>query len=137
MAGFSDTLIHRLISAVRVGVLTGAGISAESGVDTFRGPSGLWKKFKPEELASMDAFLKNPELVLQWYDYRRKIIKNVKPNPAANLPLVAAEAGAYVVEINTETTEITEKIHESIQGKAGEILPALWQVVKSRYKETK
>ena len=63
-------------------VLTGAGISAESGVETFRGSNGLWSKLKPEELASFDAFLRNPELVWEWYQYRKKIIHEVQPNPA-------------------------------------------------------
>jgi NAD-dependent deacetylase len=65
----------------RVVVLTGAGISAESGVPTFRGKDGLWKKFRPEELATFDAFISNPQLVWEWYEYRRKLISEVKPNP--------------------------------------------------------
>lgn len=64
----------------RVVVLTGAGISAESGVPTFRGENGLWKHFRPEELASVDAFLSNPEIVWEWYAYRRKLISEVQPN---------------------------------------------------------
>ncbi len=63
-------------------VLTGAGISAESGVETFRGSNGLWSRLKPEELADFGAFMRNPELVWEWYNYRKKIIHNVKPNPA-------------------------------------------------------
>ncbi len=66
---------------VPVAVLTGAGISAESGVPTFRGEDGLWKKFKPEELANVDAFLRNPDLVWGWYRHRREIIDKVNPNP--------------------------------------------------------
>jgi NAD-dependent deacetylase len=64
----------------RVAVLTGAGVSQESGVPTFRDKDGLWQKFKPEELASMSAFLKNPTLVWEWYEHRRKVIREVKPN---------------------------------------------------------
>ena len=79
--GFSDELIRRLRAAQRVVVLTGAGISAESGVPTFRAPDGLWSKFKPEELANMEAFLRNPALVWQWYQHRRDILETVKPNP--------------------------------------------------------
>lgn len=78
---FSQRLIQKLKSAKSVAVLTGAGISAESGVPTFRGENGLWKKFKPEELATFDAFIRNPELVWEWYNYRRKLIMEVKPNP--------------------------------------------------------
>jgi NAD-dependent deacetylase len=79
---FSSELVEKVASAVRIGVLTGAGISAESGIATFRGDDGIWKKFKPEELASMDAFMRNPELVWEWYEQRKKIIKEVKPNAA-------------------------------------------------------
>ncbi|MCK4384819.1 MAG: NAD-dependent deacylase [candidate division Zixibacteria bacterium] len=71
-----------LSKETKVVVLTGAGISAESGVPTFRGEDGLWKKFRPEELATFDAFMANPELVWEWYEYRRKIIEEIKPNPA-------------------------------------------------------
>lgn len=62
-------------------VLTGAGISAESGIPTFRGTDGLWKNFRPDEIASPQAFKDNPEFVWEWYDYRRKIISESKPNP--------------------------------------------------------
>jgi len=234
---FSEKLINKLKQAKIVAVLTGAGISAESGVPTFRGEEGLWKKFRPEELANFDAFMRNPELVWEWYNYRKKIIVEVEPNPghyalakmeqyfedfhlitqnvdnlhhragnkriyelhgnimrnrcvdcnkniaeipidqeelprcecgglirpdvvwfgetlpqqvmmnsfavannadvffsigtsaviqpAASLPLEAKHAGAYVVEINTESTVISNLIDESILGKAGEILPQL------------
>jgi NAD-dependent deacetylase len=71
-----------LTKEAKVVVLTGAGISAESGVPTFRGENGLWKKFRPEELATFDAFMANPELVWEWYEYRRRIIEEIKPNPA-------------------------------------------------------
>lgn len=77
----SDKLKSLLSKDTKVAVLTGAGISAESGVPTFRGEDGLWKKFRPEELATFDAFIANPELVWEWYEYRRKIIDEIKPNP--------------------------------------------------------
>ena len=77
----SEKLKEKLNSDTKVVVLTGAGISAESGVPTFRGEDGLWKKFRPEELATVEAFLSNPELVWEWYEYRRKLISQVKPNP--------------------------------------------------------
>ncbi len=78
---FPDELIRALAAAQHVAVLTGAGISAESGVPTFRDKNGLWQKFKPEELASMDGFLRNPELVWEWYQSRRHVIHSVEPNP--------------------------------------------------------
>jgi NAD-dependent deacetylase len=77
----SERLKSLLTRNSKVVVLTGAGISAESGVPTFRGEDGLWKKFRPEELATFDAFMANPELVWEWYEYRRKIINEIKPNP--------------------------------------------------------
>ncbi len=61
---------------------TGAGVSAESGIPTFRGRGGLWEKFKPEELATPEAFQRNPKLVWEWYKWRMEIIFNAKPNPA-------------------------------------------------------
>ena len=61
---------------------TGAGVSAESGVPTFRGRGGLWERFKPEELATPEAFRRNPKLVWEWYKWRMEIIYNAKPNPA-------------------------------------------------------
>jgi NAD-dependent deacetylase len=66
----------------RVAVLTGAGISAESGVPTFRGRDGLWRHYRPEELATPAAFRRDPELVWQWYDWRRGLIGSCAPNPA-------------------------------------------------------
>jgi NAD-dependent deacetylase len=77
----SEKLKSLLVKDTKVAVLTGAGISAESGVPTFRGEEGLWKKFRPEELATFDAFMANPQLVWEWYEYRRKIIDEIKPNP--------------------------------------------------------
>ena len=238
----SDNLRSLLHNTESICVLTGAGVSAESGVETFRGSNGLWSKLKPEELANFDAFMRNPELVWEWYNYRKKIIHDVKPNPAhfaltrlqelvkdftlitqnidnlhiragsknvlelhgniersycidcgkfianvevssenkvphcpscngiirpdivwfgemlpegvfetatdaasrcelflsvgtsavvypaASLPLTARKNGAYVVEINTERTEISQIVNETLLGKAGEILPPLVKI---------
>lgn len=68
--------------ALRVAVLTGAGISAESGVPTFRGEKGLWRQYRPEELATPQAFARNPKLVWEWYDWRRRLIARCEPNAA-------------------------------------------------------
>ncbi|MEK6570352.1 MAG: NAD-dependent deacylase [Bacteroidota bacterium] len=243
---FSERLLEKLASATAVAVLTGAGISAESGVPTFRGNEGLWKKFKPEELANFDAFIRNPDLVWEWYSYRKKLIAEVKPNPghyalaemeklfqefaivtqnidnlhrragstrvyelhgniernycidcgrrfrneeltlgssaphcidckglirpdvvwfgellpsdqwelaeraargadvffsigtsaivypAASLPLTAKEGGAYIVEINAETTPLSGVADESLIGKAGEILVRLVEALRTK-----
>lgn len=76
----SDQLYTKLKEAEYIVAFTGAGISAESGIPTFRGDDGIWKKMKPEELASFDAFMRNTELVWEWYKHRKHIIKTVEPN---------------------------------------------------------
>ncbi len=81
MNGNSSELISRLMNARSVVVLTGAGISAASGVPTFRGEGGLWKNYRPEELATPSAFLRDAGLVWEWYLWRRDLISQVKPNP--------------------------------------------------------
>ena len=79
---FASELIAVLRSARRVVVLTGAGVSAESGVPTFRdAQTGLWANFKPEELATPEAFRRNPKLVWDWYAWRREKVHSVQPNP--------------------------------------------------------
>ncbi len=82
MIDISDDVRVILQRAKKIGVLTGAGVSAESGIATFRGKDGIWSKLNPDELARMDAFLKNPARVLEWYEHRRSIIDNVAPNAA-------------------------------------------------------
>src|SRR5262249_48750978 len=73
----------RLSRARRVLVLTGAGVSAESGIPTFRdAQTGLWARYDPTELASPEGFLTNPNLVWDWYEYRREIVRKSLPNPA-------------------------------------------------------
>jgi NAD-dependent deacetylase len=246
---FSETLLDRLVEADAVAVLTGAGISAESGIPTFRDPDGLWEQFDPQELANVEAFLDNPELVQGWYRHRRQLVEEAAPNeghralaeleahvdaltvitqnvddlhnragsrrvielhgnithnycmdcertagvetvdaaiqegtparcpecdglirpdvvwfgemlppdameaagaatrradvflsigtsavvyPAAQLPLDAQEGGAYVAEINPDTTGITDAVDESIRGPAGTALPALVDAVAER-----
>ena len=78
---FPAPLLTALAGARNVVAFTGAGMSSESGVPTFRGTDGIWKKFKPEELANVDAFMKNPELVWEWYAHRKRIIAGIQPNP--------------------------------------------------------
>ena len=75
-----DNIVDIMQNSRHVVILTGAGISAESGVPTFRGKEGLWGKFKPEELATMEAFMANPEIVWEWYNWRRELMNKVEPN---------------------------------------------------------
>jgi NAD-dependent deacetylase len=111
---FSDTLRARLETAQSVCVLTGAGISAESGVPTFRGEEGLWKKFRPEELANFHAFIRNPDLVWEWYAYRRKLIHEVKPN-AGHYALVELERR---VKDFTLVTQNVDNLHRRAGSKS-------------------
>jgi len=62
-------------------VLSGAGISAESGISTFRDSNGLWENHRIEDVASPEGFARNPQLVLDFYNLRRRQLKEVKPNP--------------------------------------------------------
>lgn len=244
-APFSKTLVERLSNAPSILFMTGAGVSAESGVATFRATDGLWSKFRPEELANVDAFLANPQMVWEWYQARRKVVLEAQPNPghtakaafqelvpavtivtqnidglhqaagshdvvelhgnlrknfcldcgerydnvellreesvqrctdcngmirpdvvwfgellpdaaitraeaeakqasvvfsvgtsslvwpAAGIPLIALDSGAYVVEINPEETPLSRHAHESIRGTSGEVLPWLVEAVRS------
>lgn len=231
----------KLAGARSVVVLTGAGVSAESGVPTFRGADGLWRQYRAEDLATPEAFRRDPKLVWEWYDWRRQLIAKCQPNPAhyaiaflerqapefllitqnvdglhrlagsvgmvelhgnlwrvrclqdgsitdrldipletipprcecggllrpdvvwfgealssdalqhafeaaescdvflvvgtsavvqpaASLPMLARNKGAYVVEVNLEPTPLTPIAHESHHGKAGEILPRLLDI---------
>ena len=100
---FSDKFLKALKDAKRVVVSTGAGDSAESGVPTFRGENGIWNKFKPEELATFDAFQRNPQLVWEWYQHRREIINKIKPNPGH---YAISELGKLVDEFHLITQNV-------------------------------
>ena len=79
----SAELVNCLRNATRVTALTGAGVSQESGLRTFRdAQTGLWSQYKPEDLASPEAFRRNPKLVWDWYAMRRERVAKVQPNPA-------------------------------------------------------
>lgn len=85
-AGLPDSLVRQAAAALararHVCVLTGAGISAESGIPTFRDAlTGLWAKFNPQELATPEAFERNPTLVWDWYESRREHVRHAEPNP--------------------------------------------------------
>lgn len=104
-------LLEKLKDKKYLVVLTGAGVSAESGIPTFRGTDGLWKEFKSEELATPQAFSQNPELVWKWYEHRREIIKKAEPNPA-HLAIARLE------ELFPEFMLITQNI-DNLHRKAG------------------
>jgi NAD-dependent deacetylase len=82
MSGDLDTLARRIQDAKRLTILTGAGVSAASGVPTFRGPAGLWRRHRAEDLATPEAFASDPLLVWEWYAWRREVILACRPNRA-------------------------------------------------------
>lgn len=84
MAPGSDLgMVKQQLAAARsITVLTGAGISADSGVPTFRGADGLWRNYRAEDLATPEAFARDPRLVWEWYNWRRELIATKQPNEA-------------------------------------------------------
>ena len=101
-------ILPEISTARNVVALTGAGISAESGIPTFRGTDGIWNKLKPEELADFGAFLRNPELVSEWYKHRRQVTRVAKPN-GAHLALVEM---ATLFPIFAVITQNIDNLHE-------------------------
>ena len=102
-------LIDSLRAARHVMVLSGAGISAESGLATFRIPqTGLWERFRPEELAMPQAFRRDPALVWGWYEWRRMQVMRASPNPAHR---AVADLQSLVPEL-TLVTQNVDDLHE-------------------------
>lgn len=93
-----------IASARSIAVLTGAGISAESGIPTFRGPGGLWRNFRPEDLATPEAFERDPKMVWEWYDWRRGVIAQAQPN-AGHLALANLEQRARQFTLITQNVD--------------------------------
>ena len=106
-------LIERAAQEIRrarhVCVLTGAGISAESGIPTFRDAlTGLWSRFRPEELATPEAFERDPALVWQWYEWRRELVRQAEPNPGHR---ALAELARHVPRL-TLVTQNVDGLHQ-------------------------
>jgi len=106
-----DEVAAWLATSTRVAVLTGAGISAESGVPTFRGSDGLWRQYRAETLATPEAFERDPALVWEWYDWRRGLIAPVEPN--AGHRVLAGWEGLF-----EDFTVITQNV-DGLHAKAG------------------
>ncbi len=102
-----DEVAARLKSAPRITVLTGAGVSAASGVPTFRGPGGLWRRFRAEDLATPEAFARDPRLVWEWYDWRRTLIAAREPNAAHHVLAAWATRDGF-----TLITQNVDGLHE-------------------------
>lgn len=105
--------------------LTGAGISAESGLSTFRGNEGLWERYSLEDVATPSGWKKNPEKVLQFYNARRQQVRKAKPNPAHYA--LARLAGKYQVSIITQNID---DLHERAGSK--NVLHLHGEIMKAR-----
>ncbi|MCS6897478.1 MAG: NAD-dependent deacylase [Nitrospira sp.] len=118
-------LKRRLVEARAIVTLTGAGISADSGIPTFRGADGLWRTYRAEELATPEAFERDPQLVWEWYNWRRELIAAKRPNDA-HYALVALETrheGFWLI------TQNVDGLHrEAGSRKLSEIHGNIWMV---------
>jgi NAD-dependent deacetylase len=116
-----DRLATRIKAARRLTILTGAGVSAASGVPTFRGQDGLWRQYRAEDLATPEAFARDPRLVWEWYGWRRELISRCRPNAAHDV--IAAwskRSGTSVITQNVDDLHLAAgtqglvRIHGSI-----------------------
>ena len=103
-SGLIEALADRIHNAKSLTILTGAGVSAASGVPTFRGADGLWRQFRPEELATPDAFARDARLVWEWYGWRREKIAACRPNPAHEV-IARWSAARSNVEVLTQNVD--------------------------------
>ncbi|MFN8006215.1 MAG: NAD-dependent deacylase [Terriglobia bacterium] len=107
----SHKLKSLLVPSTRVVVFTGAGVSAESGVPTFRGKDGLWKEFNVQDLATPEAFARNPARVWEWYQWRMEIVSQAQPNDAHRVI-------AWMESFFSEFTLITQNV-DGLHDRAG------------------
>jgi len=102
-----DEIRRRLNAIRRITVITGAGVSAASGVPTFRGPGGLWRNRQATQLATPEAFLQDPALVWEWYEWRRSVIAKCEPNAAHRVIANWSQAPGF-----TLVTQNVDGLHE-------------------------
>ena len=99
-------LAARIRDARRVTIMTGAGVSAASGVPTFRGPGGLWRTYRPEDLATAQAFARDPKLVWEWYAWRRETVAACEPNAAHHV------LARWSREVSRDVRVITQNVDD-------------------------
>ncbi len=116
---------QRLATARNITVLTGAGISADSGVPTFRGADGFWRQYRAEDLATPDAFARDPKLVWEWYNWRRELIATKQPN-AAHRAIVELERRAPAFWLATQNVDGLHR--DAGSRKLSEIHGNIWKV---------
>lgn len=121
-------IVEKLKQAKKICILTGAGFSAESGIPTFRDKqTGLWENFRAEELASVQGFQKNPELVWQWYQMRRNAIKDKQPNPAHHALAQWQQHADKLGQTITLISQNVDDLHEQAGSLVYKLHGNLWQ----------
>jgi NAD-dependent deacetylase len=111
-----EMLAARIRAARRLTILTGAGVSAASGVPTFRGPEGLWRQYRPEDLATPEAFARDPDLVWEWYAWRREMIAACQPNAAHRVIAAWSQRdGCRVVTQNVDDLHVRAETRDVIR----------------------
>ncbi len=140
MSSAWSTIIDRVAGWVRdadrVVALTGAGMSAESGVPVFRGPGGLWRQYRPEDLATPEAFERQPELVWEWYRWRREKIAQAQPHEGHRMLArfdLSAEARRATTEASRPGIRLLTQNVDRLHQRAGSVDPVelhgnLWRV---------
>ncbi|MGB2140501.1 MAG: SIR2 family NAD-dependent protein deacylase [Psychrobacter sp.] len=128
LIGQVEQAAQLLQSAKRVCILTGAGISAESGIPTFRDKqTGLWEKFRAEDLASPVAFARDPKLVWSWYQWRRQLVHDKAPNPAHQALAQWQAASSSLGQHITLITQNVDDLHEQAGSDAIHLHGHLWK----------
>ena len=122
---FSSKLQSLLIPSTRVVVFTGAGISAESGVPTFRGQNGLWNEFRIEDLATPQAFEAHPQRVWEWYSWRRELISRIEPNQGH---LAVAQFERYFSDFCLVTQNVDGLHHRAGNQRILKLHGDIWEV---------
>ena len=100
-------LLHKSSKNIHIVVLSGGGISAESGIPTFRGAGGFWRKYVSQQIATPESFDENPSLVWEFYSYRRELVLSKKPNKGH---LAIADFQGRMAEMGKSVTVITQNI---------------------------
>ena len=118
-------LLQVVNKAKNIMVITGAGISAESGIPTFRGEGGWWRSRNPEELATLKAFKADPRFVWEWYEYRRELVAKAEPNSAHRVLAWLESQGKRVFILTQNVDDLHERAgsHEIVH-----IHGSIWHV---------
>ena len=120
---FRDKVVPEAMEKPRVLVLTGAGISAESGIRTFRAADGLWEEHRVEDVATPEGFDRDPELVQTFYNARRRQLQQPEIQPNAAHLALAKLHGAHTVELNLEPSQVGNEFAEKYYGPASQVVP--------------